>query len=131
MPNSVAVPPTSSIRSVIELRTPNPGTMVACSKPRPRSTTRSVSTPSSERTVSHASVTPECAATLFNASLLASANAALARGYLELGELERAEEVLKEADPKLVSQEARELEARLLSRRAESALAKKPKQEER
>jgi tetratricopeptide (TPR) repeat protein len=55
--------------------------------------------------------------------LLMSAELALARGFLELGDLERAEETLHEADPSLADQEMRSLEAKLLALRATQALA--------
>lgn len=55
--------------------------------------------------------------------LLLAANLQLARGLLELGDLDRADETLHDADPRIGSDEGRALEARLLALRANQALA--------
>lgn len=54
--------------------------------------------------------------------LLRDAQLALARGFLELGDLERATSALAELDPDQSDQDARLLEARLLSLRAAQAM---------
>jgi tetratricopeptide (TPR) repeat protein len=55
--------------------------------------------------------------------VLLKAQLALARGYLELDDLEKAEELLAEADPAYLNTETRLLEGKLLSLKAEHALA--------
>jgi tetratricopeptide (TPR) repeat protein len=55
--------------------------------------------------------------------LLMSAELQLARGFLDLGDLEKAEDTLHEADPSLADKEMRTLEAKLLALRANQALA--------
>jgi tetratricopeptide (TPR) repeat protein len=55
--------------------------------------------------------------------LLMSAELQLARGFLDLGDLERADETLYEADPNLDHKEMRTLEAKLIALRANQALA--------
>jgi tetratricopeptide (TPR) repeat protein len=54
--------------------------------------------------------------------LLMTAQLALARGYIELGDLKTAETVLNEADPEVKNAEARAVRAKLLSIQAEQAL---------
>lgn len=56
--------------------------------------------------------------------LLMSAQHALARGYLELGDLERAERTLQEADPEHADAELRTVQAKLFALRANEALGK-------
>lgn len=56
-------------------------------------------------------------------ALLLTAQLALARGYVELGDLDKAEEVIGEADPELLGEETRVLQGRLLSLRADHALS--------
>jgi tetratricopeptide (TPR) repeat protein len=56
-------------------------------------------------------------------TLLLTAQLALARGYVELGDLDKAQEVIGEADPELTVEETRILEAKLLSLRADHALS--------
>lgn len=56
-------------------------------------------------------------------ALLLSSQLSLARGYLELDDLDRAQEVLSKADPELAEKETREVQAKLLATRAEQALA--------
>lgn len=55
-------------------------------------------------------------------TLLLQAQLALVRGYLELGDLDRAEATINEADPELSNEESRSAQAKLLSVRAERAL---------